>query len=183
MSSGAILPRSKQDLGPSTDRRGINAQGRLSSNQPSFAVCTRRKLMDLLCCRSNNADTEASGVLSGTSYTPYNIKVGYRHNQSLTTVNGETLWHLDPDSDVNKSWNQLEKTIDAFIAVTPVDEYQFTPRIVVEAYEMGRNGNKTQPTVLISCSSKPYGKKMARTLQQSGALETHSATFRVVVRP
>lgn len=183
MGSSAILPRSKQDVGSSTDRRGINAQGQFSNHQQSFSVFTRRKFMSLFCSRSNDVDTEASEILSSTWYTPHDIKGGYQHNQPLTTVNGEKLWQLDPNSDVKKSWNQLEKTIDAFIAVTPVDEYQFTPRIVVEACEMGRDRSKTQPTVLISCSSKPYGKKMARTLQQSGALETHSATFRVVVRP
>ncbi|KAK7438965.1 hypothetical protein Landi51_11386 [Colletotrichum acutatum] len=99
------------------------------------------------------------------------------------SVNGETMWSLKPGSNAETSWFQLEKTIDSFIAVTPVDEYHFTPKIVAEAYEMGREKNKTQPTVLISCSSQSYGNEMAKTLRRSGVLETHSTTFRVLVRP
>ncbi|KAK1654955.1 hypothetical protein BDP81DRAFT_91541 [Colletotrichum phormii] len=185
-----IAPRLKQNIGLPADRRGIDSQGEYSDIKQSFFVQARRRITSLFCCRSNDDGREASEKFSANPYTSHDIKGGYRHHQPLATpsneqsrLNGETIWQLSPGSNIEQSWNRLEKTIDAFIAVTPVDEYQFTPRIVVEPCEIGQERKKARPTVLISCSSHPYGKKMAETLQRSGVLETHSATFSVMVRP
>ncbi|OHE90909.1 hypothetical protein CORC01_13794 [Colletotrichum orchidophilum] len=76
------------------------------------------------------------------------------------------------------SWIEMEKAISSFIAVDLVDEYQPTPSLIVEAYEIERDCKKPKPIVFISYYSQPCGKRMAKTLQQNGVLETESGTFR-----
>ncbi|UQC84430.1 uncharacterized protein CLUP02_09927 [Colletotrichum lupini] len=163
------------------DRRGINDQGDFSHARPRFTNLLRLFFRNAFCYGSNGAKKGPAAHTFEEGHQNTDEPIDTK-DEGMYIVNGKTLRPLIPGSTAEASWMDMEKAIISFIAVTPANEYQFTPSIVVEAYEVGRNPEKTKPTVLISCSSQPYGRRMAKTLRRSGVLETNSDPFHVMVR-
>lgn len=99
---------------------------------------------------------------------------------SVGSFKGEAMYPLN-DKETG-SWIRLERTIDAFVARTPAQEYEFTPIISVEAYGLGTSRDTAQPTVLIGSTSRKSAVQLETTLRRSGVLGVAVVPFQVAIR-
>lgn len=175
---GLFNQYAQNDSPASRDRRGIDNNGRLP----------RRKITDLFYPENDNEPERTSTSEPNRLVRRFSLRRRKTfpavplttEDGRIASFNGKAMWPLGDNN--RESWIDLEQIIDAVIAATPAEEYQFTPRVLVEAYEIGHQPNTAQPTILISCTSQSYAKSLVKRLRHSGHLNTDSGMFKVVVR-